>query len=156
MPKIRFHHDADGITTAYLSSFGIKGSVLDGWDGKFGDTTGLKAGDWMVDMRPMQNMEGLNVIDHHTPHREDRKYNAILDEVPASLIAYRKLKSRKLLLITSAFAFFFIRSILSRLDFFVPETLELLLAVVSFAGLILFSLAVLQMGRLWISRRSTI
>lgn len=73
-----------------------------------------------------------------------------------SLIAYRKLKSRRLLLITSAFAFFFIRSILSRLDFFVPETLELLLAVVSFAGLILFSLAVLQMGRLWISRRSTI
>lgn len=76
--------------------------------------------------------------------------------VIVSLIAYRKLKSRKLLLITSAFAFFFIRSILSRLDFFVPETLELLLAVVSFAGLILFSLAVLQMGRLWISRRSTI
>ena len=73
-----------------------------------------------------------------------------------SLIAYRKLKSRRLLLITSAFAFFFIRSILSRLDFFVPETLELLLAVVSFIGLILFSLAVLQIGRLWMSRRSTI
>ena len=73
-----------------------------------------------------------------------------------SLIAYRKLKSRRLLLITSAFAFFFVRSILSRLDFFVPETLELLLAVVSFIGLILFSLAVLQIGRLWMSRRSTI
>jgi|SRR5690349_9552412 len=73
-----------------------------------------------------------------------------------SLIAYWKLRSKRLLLITSAFVFFLIRSVLSRLDFFVPETLELLLAVVSFVGLILFSLAVLQMGKLWMSRRSTV
>jgi hypothetical protein len=92
IPKIRYHHDADGITTAYLASYGIKNAKLEGWDGKFGDTTGLKSGDWMVDMRPMQNMEGLNVIDHHLPHREDRKYNLISDEVPASLIAFNKYK----------------------------------------------------------------
>jgi hypothetical protein len=76
--------------------------------------------------------------------------------IVVSLIAYWKLRSKRLLLITSAFVFFLIRSVLSRLDFFVPETLELLLAVVSFVGLILFSLAVLQMGRLWMSRRSTV
>lgn len=74
--------------------------------------------------------------------------------IVVSLIAYRKLRSRRLLLVTFAFVFFFIRSVLSRLDFFLPETLELLLAAVSFVGLILFSLAVLQMGRLWMSRRS--
>lgn len=76
--------------------------------------------------------------------------------IVVSLIAYRKLRSRRLLLITFAFVFFFIRSILSRLDFFVPETLELLLAGVSFVGLILFSLAVLQMGRLWMNKRPTL
>ena len=76
--------------------------------------------------------------------------------IVVSLIAYQKLRSRRLLLITFAFVFFFIRSVLSRLDFFMPETLELLLAVVSFAGLILFSWAVLQMGRLWMSKRSTV
>jgi len=94
MTSIRFHHDADGITAGYFTAYNpkIKEPKLDGWDGKFGDTTGLKAGDWMVDMRPIQNMEGLNVIDHHLPHREDRAYNLISDEVPASLIAWREFK----------------------------------------------------------------
>lgn len=73
-----------------------------------------------------------------------------------SLIAYRNLKSKRLLLITLAFVFFLVRSILSRLDLFMPETLELLLAGVSFAGLILFSVAVLQMGRLWMNKRPTV
>lgn len=67
-----------------------------------------------------------------------------------SLIAYRKLKSWRILLISSAFALFCARSVLSRLDFFMPETLELILAMVSFAGVILFFLAILQMGKLWL------
>jgi len=92
MTKIRYHHDADGITSAYLLSYGVKSPVLDGWDGEFGDTTGLAKGDWMVDMRPLQNMEGLNVIDHHLPHREDRAYKLISDNVPASLITWREFK----------------------------------------------------------------
>ena len=67
-----------------------------------------------------------------------------------SLIAYRKLKSWRILLISSAFALFCARSVLSRLDVFMPETLELILAMVSFAGVILFFLAILQMGKLWL------
>jgi len=67
-----------------------------------------------------------------------------------SLIAYRKLKSWRILLISSAFALFCARSVLSRLDFFMPETLELILAMVSFTGVILFFLAILQMGKLWL------
>jgi len=90
--KIRCHHDADGIIAAYFTSFGVKGSQIELWDGKFGDTTGLKKGDYMCDMRPMQNMEGITVIDHHLPHREDHKYELISDEVPASLIAWRTYK----------------------------------------------------------------
>jgi len=92
MVTIRCHHDADGITTGYFTAYGVPGAKLEIWDGKFGDTTGLKEGDYMVDMRPIQNMKGLNVIDHHGPHREDRKYNLIIDEVPASLIAWREFK----------------------------------------------------------------
>ena len=67
-----------------------------------------------------------------------------------SLVAYRKLKSWRILLISSAFALFCARSVLSRLDVFMPETLELILAMVSFAGVILFFLAILQMGKLWL------
>ena len=67
-----------------------------------------------------------------------------------SLIAYQKLKSWRILLISSAFALFCARSVLSRLDVFMPETLELILAMVSFAGVILFFLAILQMGKLWL------
>ena len=90
---IRFHHDSDGITSAYLTSFGVKNAKLDGWDGAFGDTTGLKAGDWMVDMRPKHNMMNLNVIDHHLPHPKDRKYNLIYDRPePASLQCWEYFK----------------------------------------------------------------
>lgn len=91
---IRFHHDGDGIIAGYFTAYGVKNPKLEGWDGAFGDCTGLKKGDYMVDMRPMQNMEGLNVIDHHLPHREDRKYNLISDTVPASLIAWREYKEK--------------------------------------------------------------
>jgi len=90
--KIRGHHDADGIISAYFASFGNPGYTIELWDGPFGDTTGMKKGDIMVDMRPLQNIDGIKVLDHHTPHREDRKYEAILDEVPASLIAWREYK----------------------------------------------------------------
>jgi hypothetical protein len=90
--RIRAHHDADGIIAGYFLSFVVKDPQLEIWDGKFGDTTGLKKGDYMVDMRPIQNMEGLTVYDHHTPHREDHKYELIEDEVPAGLIVWNKHK----------------------------------------------------------------
>ena len=91
---VRVHHDGDGIIAGYFTAFNpdIKEPKIEIWDGAFGDTTGLKEGDWMCDMRPLQNMKGLNVIDHHGPHPEDRKYNLIADTVPASLIAWRQFK----------------------------------------------------------------
>ena len=67
-----------------------------------------------------------------------------------SLIASQKMKSWRILLISAAFDLFCARSVLSRLDYFMPETLELILAIVSFAGVILFFLAILQMGKLWL------
>jgi len=89
---LRCHHDADGIVTAYFTSFGVDNAEIEIWDGDFGDTTGLKPGDYMLDMRPIQNMEGLICIDHHLPHIENRKYTLISDVVPASLIAYNLYK----------------------------------------------------------------
>lgn len=72
-----------------------------------------------------------------------------------SLIAYRNLKTKRLLFISAAFALFCVRSILSRLDIFLPETLELLLAIVSFTGLIFFFLAIMQMGKLRLKKTFT-
>ena len=86
------HHDADGITTAYFTSFKYPYRI-EFCDTEFGDTTGLKKGDWMVDMRPREdNIEGLNVLDHHGPYPLAHKYNLIYDTVPASLIAWREFK----------------------------------------------------------------
>src|SRR5215213_2782994 len=72
-----------------------------------------------------------------------------------SLIAYRNLKTKRLLFISAAFALFCVRSILSRLDIFMPETLELLLAVSSFVGLVFFFLAILQSGKLKLKNTSS-
>jgi hypothetical protein len=88
MVTIRAHHDADGITAAYFLSLTIPDSKIQLWDGQFGDTTGLQSGDFMVDMRPKQNMEGLTVYDHHGPYPEDRKYNLYTSEEPASWIVW--------------------------------------------------------------------
>lgn len=69
-----------------------------------------------------------------------------------SLIAYRKFKTKRLLFISAAFALFCLRSILSRLGIFLPETLELLLAIASFTGLVFFFIAILQMGKLGLKK----
>jgi hypothetical protein len=65
-----------------------------------------------------------------------------------SLIAYRNLRSKRLLFVSSAFGLFAIRTIVSRLDLFMPEIestiLELLLAVMSFAALALFFVAIVK------------
>ena len=92
MTTIRTHHDADGIIAAYFLSFSIPESIIQIWDGQFGDTTGLKKGDFMTDMRPLQDLEGLTAIDHHSPYPEGHKYNLITEEVPASLIAWNHCK----------------------------------------------------------------
>ena len=92
MTVIRCHHDSDGITTAYFTSFKYPTATIEVWNGEFGDTTGMKKGDIMCDMKPIQNLAGLIVIDHHLPHPEDRKYELFSDDVPASLIAWRMYK----------------------------------------------------------------
>lgn len=69
-----------------------------------------------------------------------------------SLIAYKKFKTKRLLFISAAFALFCLRSILSRLGIFLPETLELLLAVASFTALVFFFIAILQMGKLGLKK----
>jgi hypothetical protein len=65
-----------------------------------------------------------------------------------SLIAYKRIKSRRILYVAIAFAIFAIRVIVSNLDLFMPEiessSLELLLAVMGFAALGLFFLAIVR------------
>jgi hypothetical protein len=65
-----------------------------------------------------------------------------------SLIAYKRIKSRRILYVAIAFAIFAIRAIVSNLDLFMPEiessSLELLLAVMGFAALGLFFLAIVR------------
>ena len=65
-----------------------------------------------------------------------------------SLIAYKNLRSKRLLFVSAAFALFAIRTIVSRLDLLLPEIessiLELLLAVMSFTSLSLFFFAIVR------------
>jgi hypothetical protein len=69
-----------------------------------------------------------------------------------SLIAYRNLKTKRLLFVSGAFAIFAIRTIVSRLDLFMPEIesslLEFVLAIMAFAALTLFFLAIVKRGRI--------
>ena len=102
--KIHAHHDADGITTAYLTQFHT-GEAEIVFPKEFGDTSDFEKGDWMVDMRPQDpNIEGT-VLDHHFPHPEDRKYTLIPDFpldsfkyctgiLPASYIAWLEFKDK--------------------------------------------------------------
>ena len=89
---IRCHHDADGITTAYFTKFHVKNGTIEIWNGNFGEVRGLKAGDWLVDMRPTADLEGLTVIDHHPPHPLTHKYTLHFKSYPASLIAWEMFK----------------------------------------------------------------
>ncbi|MBE3093918.1 MAG: hypothetical protein IMZ52_02725, partial [Actinobacteria bacterium] len=91
---LRGHFDADGITSIFLTSYHVENPKLEVWSGEFGDTTGLKTGDWMCDMHPIEGQEvpeGLNILDHHAieTYPIKRKYNLFSDTVPASLIAWR-------------------------------------------------------------------
>jgi hypothetical protein len=63
-----------------------------------------------------------------------------------SLIAYRNSKSKRLIYVACAFGLFAVRTIVSRLDLFIPEVessiLELILAIMGFAALALFFIAI--------------
>jgi len=92
MVNVRCHHDADGVSSAYFTSFGVKDAKIEIWSGEFGDTTGLTKNDYMCDMRPIQSDFPGTVIDHHGPYPEDRKYTLHTDNVPAGLIAFNLYK----------------------------------------------------------------
>jgi len=90
MKTIWCHHDADGVTSAYFTSFHVKDAVRIKITEEFGDAPEWQKDDIMTDMKPLNpSIEGL-VIDHHPNHPTNRKYMLIWDNVPASLIAYRQ------------------------------------------------------------------
>ena len=92
---IFFHHDPDGLVSAYFTHFAYPNYIMKTTD-NFGDTKNFKKGDIMVDMRPDNpNIDGL-VIDHHPGHAPlaKRKYKLIWDKVPASLICWRQFKDK--------------------------------------------------------------
>lgn len=68
-----------------------------------------------------------------------------------TVVAYRNLRSKRILFISIAFMLFFTRSIFSIFDLVQPEVLEIFLSVLSFGGLVFFVIAIFQMGRfkLW-------
>ncbi len=94
-PTIWYHHDPDGIVSAYFTHFAYPNYIMKSTDA-FGDTKNFKKGDIMVDMRPDNpNIDGL-VIDHHPGHPSlaKRKYKLIWDTVPASFICWREFKDK--------------------------------------------------------------
>jgi hypothetical protein len=96
MVKIRTHWDADGICSAYFTSFGVDDSEIEFGDCErdFGDTTGLTKDDWMTDMKPNNTKWKGTVIDHHLPYPDEHDYTLYSDLVPASLIAFRMFKDK--------------------------------------------------------------
>ncbi len=65
-----------------------------------------------------------------------------------SLVAYKNTKMRRILFVSIAFGLFAMRTIISRLDLFMPEiessVVELTLAIMSFAALSLFFIAIVR------------
>jgi hypothetical protein len=65
-----------------------------------------------------------------------------------SLIAYKNLKSRRMLLVSAAFGMFAIHAIVSRIDVFIPaiesSLLELIVSIISFVSLAFFFLAIVK------------
>jgi hypothetical protein len=65
-----------------------------------------------------------------------------------SIIAYKNLKTKRILYVSFAFAIFAVRAIVSRLNLFIPEiessSLETLLAIMGFAALALFFIAIVR------------
>lgn len=86
--KILAHHDADGITSAfiYLKTHDDVEKVI--FPEEFGDTTEWESGDVMVDMRPTDPTIEGTVYDHHAGHSEERNYELFFGHYPASRVVY--------------------------------------------------------------------
>jgi len=65
-----------------------------------------------------------------------------------SLIAYRNVRSKRLLFVSAAFGLFALRTLVARLNLFIPEAesslIELALAISGFAILALFFVAIMK------------
>lgn len=99
MTTIFTHHDADGVTSAYFTSFALEDPQIV-ITKKFGETKDWEDGDYMTDMRPDNPKVKGTVIDHHLPHPKERNYELIthLEEngynAPASLVAWQEFKDK--------------------------------------------------------------
>lgn len=93
--KIHFHHDADGLVSAYMTSFAYPNAKLV-CAKEFGDITGVNDGDIMVDMKPKESSKNITVIDHHPNHPSvsERKYKLTFDNKPASILCWEKFKDK--------------------------------------------------------------
>ena len=76
-----------------------------------------------------------------------------------SLIAYRNLKSTRMLLVSAAFGMFAIHAIVSRLDLFIPQiessVLELIVSIISFVSLAFFFLAIVKRPKIKVGTRTS-
>jgi hypothetical protein len=65
-----------------------------------------------------------------------------------SLVAYKNMKMRRILFVSIAFGLFGLRTVVARLDLFMPEIessmVEMTLAIMSFAALSLFFIAIVR------------
>lgn len=89
--KILTHHDPDGVVSALFVSYGEQITDVR-FPEEFGDISEIEEGDFMLDMRPSENIAGFTCIDHHLDHPEKPKYKLIWDNVPTSLITWRLYK----------------------------------------------------------------
>ena len=96
MAILRCHWDADGITTALFTSYGVPDSEVQIGDCEkpFGYTEGLGKNDWILDMKPDNPEWDGNCIDHHLPHPDKHNYKLISKEYPATLIAWELFKDK--------------------------------------------------------------
>jgi len=89
---IHAHYDADGVTSALFTAYHLKHKCDIVFPDKFGDVSNCNDGDYMVDMRPTENISGINVIDHHPGHFEEPNYNLIWKPYPAGKICWEEFK----------------------------------------------------------------
>jgi len=89
--KIATHHDADGITSAFLFIKTLNEGYEIMYPDIFGDVNDV---DVVLDMAPINPKFKGTVYDHHPQHMDNHSYKLIWDAVPTSLIIYRQLKDK--------------------------------------------------------------
>lgn len=75
-----------------------------------------------------------------------------------SLVAYRNLKSTRMLLVSAAFGIFAVHAIVSKLDVFIStiesSILELIVSIISFVSLAFFFLAIVKRPKIEVGTRT--